>query len=122
MRMGHWVGLIAVILLVAILAIAFVTPVRTEQPASPPIARPSPSVPLAIRASASPTAASATPPSSPSPTFVDRTYNFSVVLPEPYRKSEQLSLNNTGSQRPAAHDAFTARTPEDEATVAGQRV
>ena len=57
--------------------------------------------------------------SSPTPTprgiYVDQTYKFSVALPDPYRSSARLSIGSTGGQRPAATDAFTARTEQDEA-------
>jgi hypothetical protein len=45
-------------------------------------------------------------------------YKFSLLLPAPYRNSARLSLASTGG-RPAAQDAFTARTDADEATVSG---
>lgn len=55
----------------------------------------------------------------PPTTYVNTEYKFSVLLPSPYRKSERLSLPTTGQQRPAAHDAFTARTEADEVAVTG---
>jgi len=50
--------------------------------------------------------------------YVNPTLGFSLVLPEPYRKSARLSIASTGGQRPAAADAFTARTEADEAIAA----
>ena len=53
-------------------------------------------------------------------TYANTTYGFNLTLPEPYRKSARLSLANTGSQRPAAQDVFTARTEADEASVSSE--
>ena len=53
-------------------------------------------------------------------TYTNTTHGFLLALPEPYRRSARLSLASTGSQRPAAHDAFTARTEADEAGVSGE--
>ena len=88
----------------------------------------------AVLAPASPTATltrTATPattptaPSTPSPTptglYVNQALKFSVVLPPPYRRSARLSIENSGGQRPAAADAFTARTEQDELAVSSQR-
>ena len=52
------------------------------------------------------------------PTYVNKTYKFSVVLPEPYRRSDKLSFSGLSAGHPAAQDAFTARTPEDDAIAA----
>lgn len=51
------------------------------------------------------------------PAYVNSSYKYSLVLPEPYRHSDQLSLESTG--RPALQDVLTPRTPTDEATTAG---
>jgi len=120
-RTSHVVGAIAILILLVVLTVVFLTPVRSEQAMTPSAA---PATSAAARPSATllpTTPAPTTPAPSPIPNFVDRTYGFSLVLPEPYRKSERLSLANTGSDRPAAQDAFTARTVEDETSLAGQR-
>ena len=57
----------------------------------------------------------ASPSPTPPGTYVNPTYKFSLVLPDPYRKSARLSIASTGGQRPAAQEAFTARTETDEA-------
>lgn len=120
MRTSQAVGVVAILVLVALLTVAFLVPVRSEQPAAASAsATPAAARPAATAAPTSP--GPATPVPSPTPNFVDRTYGFSLVLPEPYRKSERLSLASTGSDRPAATYAFTARSVEDEAALAGQR-
>lgn len=48
--------------------------------------------------------------------YVNSVYKFSLELPPPYRKTDRLSIVDTGGTRPAAQDAFTARTPGDEIT------
>ncbi len=122
MRTWQAVGLVAIVLLLVILVIAFVTPVRTETPPTPsPVTRPSPSASTAPPSTtAATTAARSTPSPTPTGTYVNETWKFSVVLPPPYRRSSRLSLENTGGQRPAAQDAFTARTEQDEAALAAQ--
>lgn len=52
--------------------------------------------------------------------YVNNTYKFSLELPVPYRKTARLSIVDSGGTRPAAQDAFTARTPDDE-VISGQR-
>lgn len=49
--------------------------------------------------------------------YVNTLNKFSLMLPDPYRKSVGLSFVNAGQQRPAAEDAFTARTDADEAAI-----
>ena len=69
------------------------------------------------------TATSAPTTAAPSPTaatYTNTSYAFRLSLPEPYRKSARLSLANTGSQRPAAQDVFTARTEAHEASVSSE--
>lgn len=92
---------------VTALASASVVPTATHS-ASP---LPTPSV----QPTGSPT------PASPAGLYVNQTWKFSVILPPPYRRSARLSIENSGSQRPAAADAFTARTEPDEAGLANQR-
>lgn len=80
----------------------------------------------AVLAPASPTPTvtrTATPTVPPTPTglYVNQALKFSVVLPPPYRRSARLSTENSGGQRPAAADAFTARTEQDELAVSSQR-
>jgi len=48
--------------------------------------------------------------------YVNSQYKFSLELPQPYRKTDRLSIADSGGTRPAAQDAFTARTPDDEIT------
>lgn len=52
--------------------------------------------------------------------YVNSVYKFSLELPAPYRKTARLSILDSGGTRPAAQDAFTARTPDDE-VISGQR-
>src|SRR5258708_4566300 len=123
MRTWQAVGLLAIVLLLVILVVVFVTPVRTETPPTQsPVTRPSPSASTAPPSTTAPTTAARSSTPSPTPTglYVNETWKFSVVLPTPYRRSSRLSLENTGGQRPAAQDAFTPRTDQDEAALSAQ--
>ena len=121
MRTWQAVGLAAIVLLLVILVVAFVIPVRTETPPTQsPVTRPSPSASTAPPSTTAPTTAARSPTPTPIGLFVNETWKFSVVLPTPYRRSSRLSLENTGGQRPAAQDAFTARIEQDEAALAAQ--
>ncbi|HEX6060794.1 MAG TPA: hypothetical protein VF001_01895 [Candidatus Limnocylindria bacterium] len=90
--------------------------VRNQTPTSTALAPPTATLTATPTATPAPTP---TPVPTPSPTpvgmYVNPTLKFSFVLPEPYRKSVRLSIASTGGQRPAAADAFTARTEVDEA-------
>src|SRR5258707_15863139 len=109
MRTWQAVGLVAIVLLLVILVIAFVTPVRTETPPTPsPVTRPSPSASTAPPSTtAATTAARSTPSPTPTGTYVNETWKFSVVLPPPYRRPSPLSPGNTGGPRPPGHGAVT---------------
>ena len=48
------------------------------------------------------------------PTYLNKTYKFSVVLPEPYRRSAVLSIDRAGGPPQVG---FTARTAADEASI-----
>ena len=119
------IAFVAAIALVTVLFIAVLFAVRTpqESTALASAAATGTRVPSATSTAEIATpriSLSPTPPPTPSGTYVDQTYNFSVVLPEPYRKSTRLSLTNTGRQDPAAVDSFTPRTEADEAPLAGK--
>src|SRR5687768_2395415 len=116
---------LALVAVTAVVLLAIVVVLRPPGPADT-AATATPEASVALTATPSATTApqtsqpAATVPPSPSPrSYINTTYGFSVNLPAPYRKSEHLSLTNTGSQRPVAHDAFTARTDIDEAAHAG---
>jgi len=116
------VAFVAIVAALTVLFIALLAGVRMPQEAAVLTS------PAATGTRATPTAEIATPRISVSPTpgatlrgtYVNETYKFSIVLPEPYRKSERLSIVSTGGQRPAAQDAFTARTEADEAVASRQ--
>ncbi|HEV2251013.1 MAG TPA: hypothetical protein VGT60_10965 [Candidatus Limnocylindria bacterium] len=111
---------------VTALLIALLAAVRSPGPGgSTALASPTPSATAA--GTPTPTAAVVTPAPSPTPDptptrmYVNTTWKFSVVLPDPYRRSARLSIANSGGSRPAAADAFTARTEAAEAALADQR-
>jgi hypothetical protein len=124
MRNSRNPGVIGGILIALVVIIyLLLSPVRTEQ--APPVARApqSASSTAAATPSAAPSAPAQSPTPSPVPTsvYVNPTYKFSVTLPAPYRRSARLSIENSGGSAPAAADAFTARSLEDEAALASQR-
>ncbi len=102
--------LIAVVVIVYLL----VSPARTEVKTTDVLAPPS--------ATATTTARAPSPTPSPTTTtsYTSEMWKFRLVLPDPYRHSARLSIANTGGQRPAAQDAFTARSESDEAAAALQ--
>ena len=88
------------------------SPTATATPSPSPTSTPSPT----LRPSSSPTAsASATATFAGTP-YVNTTWQYSLVLPPPYRHSDLLSFKSIPPepQQPKASDAFTARTVEDE--------
>ena len=88
------------------------SPTATATPSPSPTSTPSPT----LRPSSSPTAsASATATFAGTP-YVNTTWQYSLVLPPPYRHSDLLSFKSIPPepQQPKASDAFTARTLEDE--------
>jgi hypothetical protein len=107
-------------ILIALVVIIYllVSPARTEIPASR-LATDAPATPSATATSTPIATQPQSPTPTPSPTglYVNSTYKFSVVLPTPYRKSSRVSMVFAGSTRPAAQDAFTARTDQDEASI-----
>jgi hypothetical protein len=130
-RSSRLVAVVAIVLLAAVAAAAALTarlptdssasrsePPATTAAATPTVATPTPSAP--VSATIAPTASSAAtvgtqttvPTATPPGQFVDRTLGLSMILPEPYRRS---SLSRTfQGDKPAAQDAFTARTAADE--------
>jgi hypothetical protein len=115
---------IAAMLLVIVLFIGFLYLVRAFPNTGTAVASPSPAATATITATATATstpAPSPTPSPTPIGTYDNSTWKFSVSLPDPYRRSVRLSITSTGGSRPAAADAFTARTEADEATLANQR-
>ncbi|HTD63378.1 MAG TPA: hypothetical protein VK732_01435 [Verrucomicrobiae bacterium] len=82
------------------------TPTATATATASPTATPSPT----LRPSSSPTAIFVGTP------YVNATWQYSLVLPPPYRHSDLLSFKSVppDPQQPKASDAFTARTLEDE--------
>src|SRR5258708_29785519 len=120
MRTWQAVGLLAIVLLLVILVVVFVTPVRTETPPTEsPVTRPSPSASTAPPSTTAPTTAarSSTPSPTPTGSYVNETWKFSVVLPTPYRRSSPLSLQNTGGHPPPAPEAFTPPTAHRQAPL-----
>lgn len=117
---------VVAVLLIVVLAGILMYTVGTSRSAQPGVAvltaSPTPPSPTSVPPTASPATTTASPTAPPvtkagpfaSPLYVNAAHRFSVVLPAPYRNSGPLSLANTGSQRPVAHDAFTARTDDDE--------
>ena len=100
---------------------------RSEPPATTAAATPTTSASASATANApatiAPTASAAatagqttTPTATPPGQFIDRTLGFSVTLPDPYRRS--VLSRTFPSDKPAAQDAFTARTAADEETLA----
>ena len=88
------------------------SPTATATPSPSPTSTPSPT----LRPSSSPTAsASATATFAGTP-YVNTTWQYSLVLPPPYRHSDLLSFKSIPPepQQPKASNAFTARTLEDE--------
>ena len=88
------------------------SPTATATPSPSPTSTPSPT----LRPSSSPTAsASATATFAGTP-YVNTTWQYSLVLPPPYRHSDLLSFKSIQPepQQPKASNAFTARTLEDE--------
>ena len=88
------------------------SPTATATPSPSPTSTPSPS----LSPSSSPTAsASATATFAGTP-YVNTAWQYSLVLPPPYRHSDLLSFKSIPPepQQPKASDAFTARTLEDE--------
>lgn len=114
---------IAAVLLILIVGVGVLYAARAqEQPARafvPPSSTPSATIPIATSTPVATAPATTAPPSPTIAPYVNAAYKFSVTLPAPSRKSVRLSLADTGAQRPAAQDAFTARTDADEAALAG---
>lgn len=114
---------VVAVALVTVLFIGLVVVTRSPN-STQSAALPSPTA----TATPSPAASTSTPVPSPTPSpsgspYVNQTYKFSVTLPAPYRKSARLSLTNASGQNLAAAvalDAFTARTDQDEAPLAGR--
>jgi hypothetical protein len=112
-------------ILIALVVIIYllVSPARTEQQTTVLLASPT----VAPTAATSPPATTQPPSATPTPSpsaaatpigqYVNSTYKFSVILPVPYRKSSRVSMVFAGGTRPAAQDAFTARTDQDEASI-----
>lgn len=130
-RDARTITVVVAVVLIAVLAGSLAYTVGASRSAQPGVAAilttsppPSPTSlpPTASPATtAPPTAQPATTAAPPAPlVYVNAVHRFSVVLPVPYRKSAWLSLADTGSQRPVAHDAFTARTDADEAAHAAR--
>jgi hypothetical protein len=119
---------IAFVAIVAVLTVLFIGVLVVARAPQETAVLASPTATATRPPSTMPTVEIATPrisvPPTPGPTlrgtYVNETYKFSVVLPEPYRKSARLSIASTGGQRPAAQDAFTARTEADEAVASRQ--
>ena len=106
------IAFVAAVILVVVVFIGALYLVRGQMRTSTVLASPT-----ATSISSTATPAVATPRVSATPTgyYVNPTYKFSLILPEPYRHSDRLSIASTGGQRPAMQDAFTARTEADEA-------
>ena len=104
---------IALLLIVAVAVVAIFARSRQDTTGS---ASPTPSPTATATPSPSPTAsASATATFAGTP-YVNTRWQYSLVLPPPYRHSDLLSFKSIPPepQQPKASDAFTARTLEDE--------
>ena len=103
---------LAAVLLILVAGIAVLYAVRAQDPL------PNTVTPTATVAAVTPTPIqtlpSTTSPPSTLATYVNKSYQYSLALPEPYRHSGHLSYEGL-SERPAAQDVFTARTIADEA-------
>jgi hypothetical protein len=117
---------IAIVLIVAVALVAIFARSRQETAA---LVSPTPTPSQPVTASPSPTvtpSASPTPSATASPSatitgdpYVNTTWQYSLVLPPPYRHSDVLSFKSPPptSGEPRGSDGFTARTPQDEASV-----
>ena len=120
------VAFVSTVLLVVVLFIGVLYLVRGQTPTSTALASATPTASVTVTATpaaAATTAAASTSAPTPSGTYVNPTYKFSLTLPEPYRKSARLSATDTSRGNPAAAvavDAFTVRTDQDEAPLAGK--
>ena len=105
------IAFVAAVILVVVLFIGALYLVRGQMRTATALASPT-VTPIASTA----TPAVATPRVSATPTgyYVNPTYKFSLILPDPYRRSDRLSIASPGAQ-PVAQEAFTARTVADEA-------
>ena len=88
------------------------SPTATATPSPSPTSTPSPT----LRPSSSPTASASATATFAGTLYVNTTWQYSLVLPPPYRHSDLLSFKSIPPepQQPKASDAFTARTVEDE--------
>ena len=88
------------------------SPTATATPSPSPTSTPSPT----LRPSSSPTASASATATFAGTLYVNTTWQYSLVLPPPYRHSTLLSFKSIPPepQQPKASDAFTARTLEDE--------
>ena len=84
----------------------------TATPSPSPTSTPSPS----LSPSSTPTASASATATFAGTLYVNTTWQYSLVLPPPYRHSTLLSFKSIPPepQQPKASDAFTARTLEDE--------
>ncbi len=115
---------LALLLIVAVAVVAIfarsrqdTTGLASPTPTATATASPSPS----LTPTPSPTLS---PSSSPTATFVgipyvSATWQYSLVLPPPYRRSDILSFKSPPPDpgQPKGSDAFTPRTPQDEASL-----
>ena len=88
------------------------SPMATATPSPSPTSTPSPS----LSPSSTPTASASATATFAGTLYVNTTWQYSLVLPPPYRHSTLLSFKSIPPepQQPKASDAFTARTLEDE--------
>lgn len=100
----------AFVLLILVGGVALLYAVRAL---SPPTTAPTPTATVAAVTSTPISTPTASAPSALA-TYVNKSYGYSLALPQPYRHSEHLSYDGL-SGRPAAQDVFTARTLADEA-------
>lgn len=108
---------LAAVILVIVLGIgalygfrAFTPPVTTVGSSA---LSPTPSVAISAANSSPESPAPGSGASVSGTTYASSTYQYSVVLPQPFRHSDHLSLEGLAG-RPALQDVFTARTPADE--------
>jgi hypothetical protein len=103
---------LAAVLLILVGGVALLYAMRAQ---NPPTTAPTPTATVAaITSTPIATAPSATNVSSTLATYFNKTYQYSLALPAPYRHSDHLSYDGV-SGRPAAQDVFTARMLADEA-------
>jgi hypothetical protein len=118
---------IVLVVLAVIAALAFAASRRSPAEQSTNASASPTAAPSSTLSTASPATTISATPNGTAPTssasaatgdrYTNPTLGFAVTLPAPYRRSAHLSMTFQGD-KPAAQDAFTARTPADEDALA----